>query len=289
MNGSALRVLLVDDEPLARVRLRTLLADMVDPPAEICGEAATAVQAMELLESTRPHVLLLDIHMPGMDGMQLAHRMVQQIHPAAQGYRPQIVFVTASSDFALQAFDMAAADYLTKPVRAERLQQALHKAMAALAMQQAAWAVPQGDAATAPLTMQPVGQPPVPHAASHSAGAAGAATEALLIQERGLSQRLPLSDILYARAEQKYVILHTRLGREWVWDGSLSQLEEKYPHVFVRIHRSTLVQRQLLRQLKHCVQADGSEGWLLQLEGASNLLPVSRRQLAAVRQAMQNL
>lgn len=75
MNGSALRVLLVDDEPLARVRLRTLLADMVDPPAEICGEAATAVQAMELLESTRPHVLLLDIHMPGMDGMQLAQRI----------------------------------------------------------------------------------------------------------------------------------------------------------------------------------------------------------------------
>ena len=289
LQTAALRVLLVDDEPLARSRLRSLLADISHPATEVCGEAGNAAQALELVASTQPHVVLLDIHMPGMDGMQLAHRMAQHINPVEHGHRPQIVFVTASSDFALQAFDVAAADYLTKPVRAERLQQALHKAMAALAMQQAAWAVPQGDAATAPLTMQPVGQPPVPHAASHSAGAAGAATEALLIQERGLSQRLPLSDILYARAEQKYVILHTRLGREWVWDGSLSQLEEKYPHVFVRTHRSTLVQRQLLRQLKHCVQADGSEGWLLQLEGASNLLPVSRRQLAAVRQAMQNL
>ena len=289
LQTAALRVLLVDDEPLARSRLRSLLADISHPATEVCGEAGNAAQALELVASTQPHVVLLDIHMPGMDGMQLAHRMAQHINPVEHGHRPQIVFVTASSDFALQAFDMAAADYLTKPVRAERLQQALHKAMAALAMQQAAWAVPQGDAATAPLTMQPVGQPPVPHAASHSAGAVGAATEALLIQERGLSQRLPLSDILYARAEQKYVILHTRLGREWVWDGSLSQLEEKYPHVFVRTHRSTLVQRQLLRQLKHCVQADGSEGWLLQLEGASNLLPVSRRQLAAVRQAMQNL
>ena len=289
LQTAALRVLLVDDEPLARSRLRSLLADISHPATEVCGEAGNAAQALDLVASTQPHVVLLDIHMPGMDGMQLAHRMAQHINPVEHGHRPQIVFVTASSDFALQAFDMAAADYLTKPVRAERLQQALHKAMAALAMQQAAWAVPQGDAATAPLTMQPVGQPPVPHAASHSAGAAGAATEALLIQERGLSQRLPLSDILYARAEQKYVILHTRLGREWVWDGSLSQLEEKYPHVFVRTHRSTLVQRQLLRQLKHCVQADGSEGWLLQLEGASNLLPVSRRQLAAVRQAMQNL
>lgn len=286
---AALRVLLVDDEHLARSRLRSLLADISHPATEVCGEAGNAAQALELVASTQPHVVLLDIHMPGMDGMQLAHRMAQHINPVEHGHRPQIVFVTASSDFALQAFDVAAADYLTKPVRAERLQQALHKAMAALAMQQAAWAVPQGDAATAPLTMQPVGQQPVPHAVSHSTGAAGAATEALLIQERGLSQRLLLSDILYARAEQKYVILHTRLGREWVWDGSLSQLEEKYPHVFVRTHRSTLVQRQLLRQLKHCVQADGSEGWLLQLEGASDLLPVSRRQLAAVRQAMQNL
>ena len=168
LQTAALRVLLVDDEPLARSRLRSLLADISHPATEVCGEAGNAAQALDLVASTQPHVVLLDIHMPGMDGMQLAHRMAQHINPVEHGHRPQIVFVTASSDFALQAFDMAAADYLTKPVRAERLQQALHKAMAALAMQQAAWAVPQGDAATAPLTMQPVGQPPVPHAASSS-------------------------------------------------------------------------------------------------------------------------
>ncbi len=281
--AAVLRVLLVDDEPLARSRLRSLLADITHPATEVCGEAGSAAQALELLESTRPHLVLLDIHMPDMDGMQLAQRIAQP--PSHAGKGPQIVFVTASSDFALQAFDVAAADYLTKPVRAERLRQALHKAVTALAMQQEAFAMP-------PATH--MGPAPAQAAAANGAGAtaggtADPASASLLIQERGLSHRLALRDILYARAEQKYVILHTRLGREWVWDGSLHQLEEKYPHFFVRIHRNTLVQRQLLRQLKRSVQLDGGEGWLLQLEGAGCWLPVSRRQLASVRQAMQAL
>lgn len=312
----AWRVLLVDDEPLARSRLRSLLADISRPATEVCGEASSAAQAIELVESAQPHIVLLDIHMPGMDGMQLAQRLKQRLHPLGQ-VPPQIVFVTASSDFALQAFDVAAADYLTKPVRAERLQQALLKAAAAWAMQQEALA-----GGTAQPGIQSLAQPAangaghrmaagqmpsamslpghgvagiagVGIAAAAGSGVAPGATtppaqpHSLLIQERGLSHRLAVSDILYARAEQKYVILHTRLGREWVWDGSLTQLEDKYPQFFVRIHRSTLVQRQLLRQLKHSVQADGSEGWLLQLEGVAHCLPVSRRQLPAVRQAMQ--
>ena len=279
--AAVLRVLLVDEEPVARSRLRSLLADIAHPATEVCGEAGSAAQALELLQSTKPHLVLLDINMPGMDGMQLAQRIAQPLNHAGKG--PQIVFVTASSDFALQAFDVAAADYLTKPVRAERLRQALHKAVAALAMQQEAFALPQASYTRAAQAAAANG------AGATAGGAAHPAAESLLIQERGLSHRLALSDILYARAEQKYVILHTRLGREWVWDGSLHQLEEKYPHFFVRIHRNTLVQRQLLRQLKRSVQLDGSEGWLLQLEGVSYWLPVSRRQLASVRQAMQAL
>lgn len=298
---AAWRVLLVDDEPLARSRLRSLLSDITRPATEVCGEAGSAAQAIELVESAQPHIVLLDINMPGMDGMQLAQRLKQRLNPVGQ-LPPQIVFVTASSDFALQAFDVAAADYLTKPVRAERLQQALLKAAAAWAMQQDALT----RASTHPASGITTGQTPSVMnslsvqgvagigAAAGGTVAAGGATPhtqlpSLLIQERGLSHRLDLNDILYARAEQKYVILHTRLGREWVWDGSLTQLEEKYPQFFVRIHRSTLVQRQLLRQLKHSVQADGSEGWLLQLEGVANCLPVSRRQLPTVRQAMQAL
>lgn len=298
---AAWRVLLVDDEPLARSRLRSLLGDITRPATEICGEAGSAAQAIELVESAQPHIVLLDINMPGMDGMQLAQRLKQRLNPVGQ-VPPQIVFVTASSDFALQAFDVAAADYLTKPVRAERLQQALLKAAAAWAMQHDALAVGTAQPATQPASGITTAQTPsVMNSSLPGQGVAGVGTAAagattpyaqlpsLLIQERGLSHRLDLNDILYARAEQKYVILHTRLGREWVWDGSLTQLEEKYPQFFMRIHRSTLVQRQLLRQLKHSVQADGSEGWLLQLEGVANCLPVSRRQLPAVRQAMQAL
>ncbi|MDO4769217.1 MAG: LytTR family DNA-binding domain-containing protein [Brachymonas sp.] len=303
---AAWRVLLVDDEPLARSRLRSLLSDITRPATEVCGEAGSAAQAIELVESAQPHIVLLDINMPGMDGMQLAQRLKQRLNPVGQ-VPPQIVFVTASSDFALQAFDVAAADYLTKPVRAERLQQALLKAAAAWAMQHDALAggtaqpaiqfaangITSGQTPSAMRSPSSQGVAGV-GAAAGSGATTGATTPqaqlpSLLIQERGLSHRLDLNDILYARAEQKYVILHTRLGREWVWDGSLTQLEEKYPQFFVRIHRSTLVQRQLLRQLKHSVQADGSEGWLLQLEGVANCLPVSRRQLPAVRQAMQAL
>ncbi|MDO5654259.1 MAG: LytTR family DNA-binding domain-containing protein [Brachymonas sp.] len=253
-----LRVLLVDDEPLARSRLRTVLQDIKQPPTEVCGEAETAAQAMGLIASARPEVLLLDIHMPGMDGMQLAQRL-RQSAPLCQ-----IIFVTASNEHALQAFDVAAADYLTKPVRAERLQQALLKAMAQVVLQRAV------ASASPPAAMQP------------------AEGEVLLIQERGQSMRLPLAEILYARAESKYVVLYLRSSRELLWDGSLNQLEEQYPAHFVRVHRNALAQRQALRQIKRCVQADGSEGWLLQLEGSNQSLQVSRRQLPVVRQAMQS-
>ena len=289
LQTAALRVLLVDDEPLARSRLRSLLADISSPAVEVCGEAGSAAQALELLQSAQPHIVLLDIHMPGMDGMQLAQRLMQRA--GLVGQAPQIVFVTASSDFALQAFDIAAADYLTKPVRAERLKQALLKAVAALAMQQGALPTLQAAQDAGQATAMQGMPPDLAAAGATQANARNAAAHgcSLLIQERGLSHRLALNEILYAHAEQKYVILYTRQGREWVWDGSLNQLEEKYPQFFVRIHRSTLVQRQLLRQLKRSVQADGSEGWLLQLEGVATPLPVSRRQLPSVRQAMQAL
>ena len=253
--NTSLRILIVDDEPLARARLRTLLADIDPPRTELCGEAQTAAQALELLASSQPEVILLDIHMPGMDGMELARRLHHS--PAAC----QIIFVTASSEHALQAFDVAAVDYLTKPVRRERLQQALLKAAA--------------QRATLP--------PPQPEAAPTTSG------PSLLIQERGQALRLPLADILYCRAELKYVTLHTRTGRELIWDGSLNHLEEQHADYFLRIHRNALVQRAALRQIKRCAQPDGSEAWLLQLQGSSEWLQVSRRQLPLVRQALQSL
>ncbi len=253
--NTSLRILIVDDEPLARARLRTLLADIDPPRTHVCGEAQTAAQALELLASAQPEVILLDIHMPGMDGMELARRL----HHGAAAC--QIIFVTASSEHALQAFDVAAVDYLTKPVRRERLQQALLKAAAQRAT-------------------------PTPPAQALPPAASG---PSLLIQERDQALRLPLADILYCRAELKYVTLHTRTGRELIWDGSLNQLEEQYADCFLRIHRNTLVQRATLRQIKRCTQPDGSEAWLLQLEGSTEWLQVSRRQFSLVRQALQSL
>ena len=259
--SDSLRVLLVDDEPLARARLRTLLADIDAPATHVCAEAATAAQAVEHINSSHPQIVLLDIHMPGMDGMELAQRL--QDNPDIGSGACQIVFVTASSDHALQAFDVAAADYLTKPVRRERLQQALFKAAAQLAAS---------------------GQLPL---LAEAAASSEPSAPSLLLQDRGQSQRIALADILYARAEQKYVTLRTRTGSELLWDGSLSQLEEQYPQHFVRIHRNTLVQRHAIRQIKLCPQSDGGEGWQLQLEGSTEWLPVSRRQLPVVRQVLQ--
>ena len=257
-SGHVLRLLIVDDEPLARLRLETLLKDMQLPVAiELAGQAESAMQALDLAKSVRPDAMLLDIHMPAIDGMTLAHEMRRQ-HPYCQ-----LIFVTAHSEHALHAFEVAATDYLTKPVRRERLHNALLKVLAQRSLQQ-----------NMPLANTPptVGK-----------------QESLLIQDRERSQRLPLSEILYAKAENKYIILHTIHKHEWIWEGSLNMLEEKYPQHFLRIHRNTLVQRHMLRQIKHCIQADGSEGWLLQLVGSSEWLPVSRRQLPLVRQALQAL
>ena len=103
--STTLRVLLVDDEPLARARLRSLLTGIDTPATHICGEAATAAQAIEQINASQPQVLLLDIHMPGMDGMELAQRL-QNHHRISTG-ACQIIFVTASSEHALQAFDVA--------------------------------------------------------------------------------------------------------------------------------------------------------------------------------------
>ncbi len=166
-----LKVLIVDDETLARSRLRTLLGDCTDPRVDTIGEAANAVQAMEHIQRTAFDLVLLDIHMPGVDGMALAATLHQLPSP------PQIVFVTAHAEHAVQAFELEAVDYLTKPVRLERLQQALQKVQRPGRCRQ-----------------QRCGQP---------------AGECLVIQERGRSERVPLADVVYLKAELKYITVRT--------------------------------------------------------------------------------
>ncbi|MDD2712684.1 MAG: LytTR family DNA-binding domain-containing protein [Simplicispira sp.] len=255
-----MNILIVDDEPLARSRLRTLLTDGADATPHSLAEAATAAEALAWLAPTSGRacdLVLLDIHMPGQDGLALAHQL------RALAYPPAIVFVTAHTEHAVSAFELDALDYLTKPVRRERLQQALAKA------QRAAHA--RGDPAT-------------PHsAAGLPALGAPAPGEALIIQDRGRTERVPLSEVLYFKAEQKYVTVRTA-ARSYILDGSLSELEARHAPHFLRIHRNALVARRAMRALeKHHDPVEG-EGWAVRLQGLGELLMVSRRQVAAVRE-----
>ena len=243
----ALKVLIVDDEALARSRLRTLLGDCTDPRSDVVGEAGNAVQAMEQIQRMPCDLVLLDIHMPGVDGMALAANLRNLVSP------PQVIFVTAHAEHAVHAFELEAADYLTKPVRLERLQQALQKVERL-------------------------------RVAGDGADASGTA-ESLLIQERGRSERVALSDVIYLKAELKYITVRTA-EKEHIFDGALSELEQKYAHLFVRVHRNALVARRCVRAVeKHHDPVEG-EGWTVRLDGCDERLAVSRRQLAAVRESL---
>ena len=242
-----LQVLLVDDESLARARLRTLLGDCRSPAACVAAEAGNAAQALELLRRLRFDLVLLDVRMPGADGLALAQAMRQLPEP------PPVVFVTAHSEHAVQAFEVEAVDYLTKPVRLERLQQALLK----VERQQQAI----------------------------HAGATDTPLDTLVIQDRGIVVRLPVAQVVYLKAELKYVTVRTA-SRSYILDGSLAELEERYPALFLRIHRNALVALRALRALERHDDPQEGEGWAVRLDGIDERLAVSRRQLAAVREAL---
>lgn len=251
-----MHILIVDDEALARQRLCTLLADcqaLAAQPLLQVSEAATAAQALALLQSPPGRsvdVLLLDIHMPGLSGLALA----QQLQALPQA--PALVFVSADTGHALDAFELNALDYLSKPVRLQRLQQALAKAKAVL------------------RRPEPKALPSAPEQG-----------EALLIQERGRSERVPLFEVLYLKAEQKYLTLRTA-QRTYVLDGALNDYEARYPQYFLRIHRNALVARRAVRALEKRIDTQEGEVWSLRLLGLAEQLVVSRRQLAAVREAL---
>ena len=245
--SSILQVLLVDDEPLARSRLRTLLADCSAPTATVAAEAGNATQAMEQLRRQPFDAALLDIHMPGADGLALAQAIRDLADP------PAVVFVTAHAEHAVSAFEIDAVDYLTKPVRLERLATALQKVERHLQARRGA-------------------QPAAPE-------------EVLIIQDRGRTERVPLAEVLYFKAELKYITVRTA-GRSYILDGSLSDLEERHKGQFLRIHRNALVARRAVRSLEKHYDPEEGEGWAVRLTGVDESLAVSRRQLTAVREAL---
>ena len=242
----SLQVLVVDDETLARSRLRTLLGDCDAPVATVGGEAGNAVEAMDLLRRLQFDAILLDVRMPGADGLALARALRSLARP------PAVVFVTAHAEHAVAAFELEAVDYLTKPVRLERLQVALQKVERLLQAQ---------------------------------GNVQEATPEVLLIQDRGRTERVPLAEVLYFKAELKYITVRTA-SRSYILDASLSELEERYASQFLRVHRNALVARRAIRALEKHFDPEEGEGWAVRLNGIDELLAVSRRQLSAVREAV---
>lgn len=250
-----LRVLIVDDEPLARLRLRSLVEANAEPRAVVVGEAGDGLQALQLLAGTPCDLVLADIVMPGGSGLKLADELRRQTNlPGA----PMLVFVTAHAEHALRAFEVDAADYLTKPVRRERLQAALLR----VAQRRA----------TEPLMQS--------------------AAPVLVVSDRGRVLRVPQAEVIYLKAEQKYVTLCSTRGT-WLLDEALAELAERLgEHGFLRVHRNAVVALAEVRALERRVPApgiegaaEGDEGWFVLLSNG-DALAVSRRQLPAVREAL---
>jgi two-component system response regulator AlgR len=249
-----LKVLIVDDEELARLRLRGLVGDNPEPRAQVVGEAANAAQALVRLAECDCDVVLLDIQMPGRDGMQLAAELRAMAQP------PAVVFVTAHAEHALNAFELEAVDYLTKPVKRERLQAALQRVAQRLSRP------------PAPLPVGPAEAP------------------VIIVSDRGRVVRVPVAEVLYLKAELKYVTLRTA-AHTHVLDDSLSDLEERLGERFLRVHRNALVARHAVRALERRIVVgegddEGGEVWAVRIAPVDEWLAVSRRQVAAVREAL---
>jgi len=250
MNAVArpLRLLMVDDEAPARRRLRELLADVSQRVGlEIVAEAANGREALALAAEHDPDVVLLDIRMPEIEGIEVARHLQKLERP------PAIIFTTAYDAYAIKAFEVHAVDYLLKPIRAARLEDALVRARAS---------APLKDETLRALQTE---------ARAH-----------LCSQERGRIHLIPVGDIVYLKAELKYVTVRTA-EREFLLEESLTRLEQEFSGRFVRIHRNCLVARAAIRGFERCHE-EGEGHWVVVLSGIDEKLPVSRRQQHIVRE-----
>jgi two-component system response regulator AlgR len=242
-----IKVFIADDEEPARERLKELLGDIAEElPTTVVGEARNGLETVERLPQSGAELLLLDIQMPGMGGLEVARHLATLADP------PTVVFVTAHDRHAVEAFELNALDYLLKPVRAERLAAALRKA-----------AAPTRD---------------------QLAKAAQDAREYLSVAERNRIVLVPVREIIFLRAEQKYVTLRTR-NREHLIEEPLVTLEREFAATFVRIHRNCLVARAAIRGFERGGGgADEEAHWVVVLDGLEEKLPVSRRQWPTLRE-----
>jgi two-component system response regulator AlgR len=243
MATTARSLLIVDDEAPARERLERLVDDL---PGWTClGSCAGGAEAISQVERSRPAVVLLDIRMPGMSGIEVARHLARLEQP------PAVIFTTAYDQYALEAFDSRAVGYLLKPVRRERLESAL------------AHAARMSDVVLSELNLTTRGFERRRHLAA---------------RVRDELRLIPLKEIRYLRADQKYVTVHHG-GGEHLIEDSLKQLEDEFPDLFVRIHRSMLVAIDAIEAL----EKDAAGGHHVRLRGEARTLAVSRRQVADLK------
>ncbi|MBI5435730.1 MAG: response regulator transcription factor [Nitrosomonadales bacterium] len=243
-----LAVFVVDDEPPARNRIKELLTDCAEQlPLEIVGEAGNGHEALDKLAGTHADVVLMDIRMPQMDGIELAQHLNKLPKP------PVIIFTTAYDAYAIKAFELHAIDYLLKPIRLGRLFDALTHARTA---------VPLRTEVLQELTPEP--------------------RKNLSIHERGKILLIPIEDALYLRAELKYITVRTA-EREYLIEESLNALEKEFATRFVRIHRNCLIAKDAIEGFEKGGD-EGESGWMVKLKGLDELLAISRRQQHIVKE-----
>lgn len=248
-----MNIMVVDDEPPARARLRRLLEE--EGEHNVVGEAGNGHQALRMAAELAPDVVLLDISMPGLSGIETAHHLNALERP------PCVIFATAYDRYAVEAFDAGAVGYVLKPVRRERLQRALDQA--------------------ARLT----------HGVLGDLGKRAGLPERqhVCARVRGELRLIPITDVEFFLADQKYVRVHHTNGQDLI-DDSLKTLEDEFPGRFVRIHRGALVAVHRIESLRK--GADGQTEVILRSDGrtaesARERLLVSRRHLAEVRRRIR--
>lgn len=246
-----IKLLIADDEAPARKRLRDLLSDINE--VTIVADAKNGQEALKIANENLPDIVLLDIRMPIMDGIETAQHLQKLAKP------PAVIFTTAYDTYALQAFDLNAVDYLLKPIRFERLQTAIQKARALL---------PKQLEALVPLSPQ----------RTH-----------LSISERGRVLLIPVVDVIYFRAELKYITVKTA-EKEYLLEESLNHLEQEFGKSFIRLHRNCLVAQAYIlgyekRQLSHDAEGllSSEKQWVALLKNIPDTVTVSRRQQHLIR------
>ncbi|NOY66618.1 MAG: response regulator transcription factor [Gammaproteobacteria bacterium] len=241
-----MNILITDDEALARERLRLLVESLGHT---VSGEASHGEQALQMCETLSPDIILLDIRMPGMDGLETARHLMVLENP------PAVIFITAFDQHALQAFEINALDYLLKPVRKERLEDALNKAGRLNRVQLAKVSDDQQQVR------------------SH-----------ICTRSRNRLCLVPVHKIIFFMADQKYISVFSEDG-EVLIEESLKSLEEEFQEKFIRIHRNALVAKDYILSMEKAVTG----GQSLIMKATDKTLEVSRRHVPAVRKIIKGV